>query len=248
MPFRNGPGSLLRQDDSVLDQRYQLADLNSHDPQAVVNTTPALAKMAKVFDTTILTSVVAELGGVIFQHVTDVLPGQEVIESKLTNTCQDPKFVDAVRHRFEHQRLVAVRTIVGDVICGSRDGHFPHEASTVDRLYAPDYAQHNPNIPQGRDALQAIVAGLPAHVYYETGLAVAEDNLVAIHGRIRGWADEPQIAIDIFRIEGGNLAEHWDVLQSEVAATETSSGISMANPDHATHLARPEPAQSRALL
>jgi hypothetical protein len=29
-----------------------------------------------------------------------------------------------------------------------------HDASAVERLYAPDYIQHNPNIPQGRDALQ----------------------------------------------------------------------------------------------
>jgi hypothetical protein len=28
-----------------------------------------------------------------------------------------------------------------------------HDASGVERLYAPNYIQHNPNIPQGRDAL-----------------------------------------------------------------------------------------------
>lgn len=33
-----------------------------------------------------------------------------------------------------------------------------HDASAVDRLYAPDYIQHNPGIPQGRDALRALVA------------------------------------------------------------------------------------------
>ncbi len=102
-----------------------------------------------------------------------------------------------------------------------------HDASAVERLYAQDYIQHNPNIPQGRDALQAIVAGLPEHVFYEPGLIVAEGNLVAIHGRIRGWADEPQIAIDIFRVEDGRLAEHWDVLQNEVPTEAAHGGISM---------------------
>lgn len=108
------------------------------------------------------------------------------------------------------------------------------DASAVEWLYATDYIQHNPNIPQGRDALQAIVAELPEHVYYEPGLIVAGDDLVAIHGRIRGWADEPQIAIDIFRIEDGKLAEHWDVLQSEVAAKAADSHISMFDPEEAT--------------
>jgi predicted SnoaL-like aldol condensation-catalyzing enzyme len=106
-----------------------------------------------------------------------------------------------------------------------------HDASAVERLYADDYIQHNPSIPQGRDALQTIVAGLPEHVYYEPGLIVAEGDLVAIHGRIRGWAEEPQIAVDIFRIEDGRLAEHWDVLQSEVTATTSDSGISMFDPE-----------------
>jgi predicted SnoaL-like aldol condensation-catalyzing enzyme len=116
-----------------------------------------------------------------------------------------------------------------------------HDASAVERLYARDYIQHNPNIPQGRDALQAIVAGLPEHVFYEPGLIVAGDDLVAIHGRIRGWADEPQIAIDIFRVEDGKLAEHWDVLQNEVTATAAHGGISMFDPLEGARRARPEP-------
>ncbi|MFA1675701.1 nuclear transport factor 2 family protein [Rhizobium mongolense] len=85
-----------------------------------------------------------------------------------------------------------------------------HDASAVERLYAPDYIQHNPNIPQGRDALQALVADLSPAVYYEPGLIVAEGDFVAIHGRIRGWADESQVVIDLFRVEGGKLAEHCE--------------------------------------
>jgi predicted SnoaL-like aldol condensation-catalyzing enzyme len=106
-----------------------------------------------------------------------------------------------------------------------------HDASTVERLYAQDYIQHNPNIPQGRDALQALVAGLSQDVYYEPGLIIAEGDLVAIHGRIRGWADEPQVVVDIFRINDGKLAEHWDVLQNEVPPKAARGGISMFDPN-----------------
>lgn len=106
-----------------------------------------------------------------------------------------------------------------------------HDASAVERLYAPYYIQHNPEIPQGRDALYALVSSLSQAVYYEPGLIVAEGDLVAIHGRIRGWADKPQVVVDVFRLEGGRLAEHWDVLQNEVPVTDALGGISMFDPE-----------------
>lgn len=105
------------------------------------------------------------------------------------------------------------------------------DASAVERLYAPDYVQHNPNIPQGRGALQALVAGLSPSVFYEPGLTIAEGDMVAIHGRIRGWADAPQVVVDLFRIEEGRLAEHWDVLQDEVPST--GGGATMFDPHEA---------------
>lgn len=106
-----------------------------------------------------------------------------------------------------------------------------HDALAVERLYSPDYIQHNPNIPQARDALQALVADLSPSVYYEPGLIIAEGDLVAIHGRIRGWAEAPQVVVDIFRVEGGKLAEHWDALQDEMSVA--SGGVSMFDPEEA---------------
>lgn len=50
-------------------QPYQLANLNSHDLHMVVNNSTGLAKLAKAFKVpTILTSVIAAHGGVIFAH------------------------------------------------------------------------------------------------------------------------------------------------------------------------------------
>jgi predicted SnoaL-like aldol condensation-catalyzing enzyme len=103
----------------------------------------------------------------------------------------------------------------------------------VERLYSPDYVQHNPGIPQGREALAKLVAQLPDALYYEPGLTIAEGVYVAIHGRIRGWAPKPQVVIDIFRVENGKLAEHWDVLQDEIPAKGSASGVAMFSPDEA---------------
>ena len=110
------------------------------------------------------------------------------------------------------------------------------DASAVERLYAPDYVQHNPNIPQGRDALRALVDELSEEVYYEPGLIVAEGDFVAIHGRIRGWGSVPQVVVDLFRVEEGKLAEHWDVLQDEVPVTATLGGVSMFDPEEGIRL------------
>lgn len=112
MALRNGVASLLRPEDSVLvlidHQPYQLANLNSHDPHMVVNNSAALAKAAKVFSVpTILTSVVAARGGDIFPQITDVFPGQEVIDRTFINTWEDPKAVDAVRATGRKQLIIA---------------------------------------------------------------------------------------------------------------------------------------------
>ncbi len=112
------------------------------------------------------------------------------------------------------------------------------DTSAVERLYAADYIQHNPGIPQGRNALRMLVAGLSQEVHYEPGLIVAEGDLVAIHGRIRGWSAMPQVVVDIFRVEGGTLAEHWDVLQDEVPVPAGITGIAMFDPDEGTRQSR----------
>ncbi|MEB6538206.1 hydrolase [Serratia plymuthica] len=112
MTFRNGLDSLLRPEDSVLvlidHQPYQLANLNSHEPQMVVNNATALAKTAKTFGVpTILTSVIADRGGLIFPQITEVFPEQEVIDRTFINTWEDPKVVDAVKATGRKQLIIA---------------------------------------------------------------------------------------------------------------------------------------------
>ncbi|SOC17818.1 hydrolase [Stappia indica] len=112
MTFRNGLDSLLRPEDSVVvlidHQPYQLTNVNSHEPQMVVNNAAALAKAAKAFRVpTILTSVIAERGGYIFPQITDVFPGQEVIDRTFINTWEDSKVVDAVKATGRKQLIIA---------------------------------------------------------------------------------------------------------------------------------------------
>jgi nicotinamidase-related amidase len=107
-----GLNALMRPEDSVLvlidHQPYQLANLNSHEPQMAVNNATGLAKAAKAFGVpTILTSVLAERGGLIFSQITDVFPDQEVIDRTLINTWQDPKVVDVIKATGRKQLIMA---------------------------------------------------------------------------------------------------------------------------------------------
>ena len=119
------------------------------------------------------------------------------------------------------------------LVCSAIKGVFIDRDPTVlDRLFSDDYKQHNPQIPSGRDAIKALLAKLPADFKYEPGLVVAEGDFVVIHGRYIGWGPKPMTAVDIFRVENGKIAEHWDVLQEEVPATQSANGNSMLIPPH----------------
>ena len=56
---------------------------------------------------TILTSVIAERGGLIFPQITDVFPDQEVIDRTFINTWEDKNVVDAVKATGRKQLIIA---------------------------------------------------------------------------------------------------------------------------------------------
>ena len=56
---------------------------------------------------------------------------------------------------------------------------------------------------------------------------MAEGDFVTIHGRYLGWGPKPMVAVDIFRVANGKIAEHWDVMQEEVPAAQSANGNGM---------------------
>jgi hypothetical protein len=85
----------------------------------------------------------------------------------------------------------------------------------------------NPSILDGPGPIPGLIASLGKDFSYEPGMALAEGDLVMVHGRYVGWGRKPMIAVDIFRVADGKVAEHWDVMQEEVPAAATASGNPM---------------------
>jgi predicted SnoaL-like aldol condensation-catalyzing enzyme len=119
----------------------------------------------------------------------------------------------------ETNKQIALRALTGAFI--------DRDPSVVARYFAPDYVQHNPAIPNGSAAIPALIASLSPEFSYEPGMAVADGDLVMVHGRYVGWGPKPMVAVDIFRVVGGKVTEHWDVMQEEIEASATASGNPM---------------------
>ncbi|KPI04015.1 hypothetical protein OK074_4794 [Actinobacteria bacterium OK074] len=93
--------------------------------------------------------------------------------------------------RLDYQKTVAVRVLKGAFERG--------DTAVVDRFVRADYIQHNPLAPDG-----------------------AEGDLVAVHSHyVNAPGERGQSVVDLFRVQGGKIVEHWDVLQ-DVPATSAN--------------------------
>jgi predicted SnoaL-like aldol condensation-catalyzing enzyme len=113
------------------------------------------------------------------------------------------------------------------VLAGIKGVFIDRDPTVLDRLFSDDYRQHNPQIANGTAAIKALLGKLPADFKYEPGLVLADRDYVMIHGRYLGWGPKPMVAVDIFRVANGKIAEHWDVMQEEVPAAQSANGNSM---------------------
>ena len=99
------------------------------------------------------------------------------------------------------------------------------DVDAADEYMRPDYIQHNPKVPEGLDGFKAYFRklgersrrlGVKSH--QEISHVVAEGDFVVVFGsnKLRGGLLRLSYNYaDIFRMQDGQLAEHWDVLQGE---------------------------------
>jgi len=88
-------------------------------------------------------------------------------------------------------------------------------AGAFTRYVAPDYIQHNPTIADGRDTAIAALAGTwgnPELQLAVTSILVDGDTAVLLIDGQFG-ADVRFGVVDIYRLVGDTIVEHWDVKQ-----------------------------------
>jgi predicted SnoaL-like aldol condensation-catalyzing enzyme len=93
----------------------------------------------------------------------------------------------------------------------------------------PGYVQHNPMAATGRDAainfLEPFFAQHP-DIHYSIARIIADGNLVAVHSHGKFAADDRGVAvIDILRVEGCKVMEHWDVVQPVPEKSANTNGM-----------------------
>jgi predicted SnoaL-like aldol condensation-catalyzing enzyme len=113
-----------------------------------------------------------------------------------------------------------VETFVNDVFVN-------HDLSRLDSYMRDDYIQHNPDVAQGKQGFveffEQTFRAMPDFRYTLMKI-VAEGDLVMIYCTTSGthtggeWLEKQPTGnkldfnvVDIFRIQNGMIAEHWDV-------------------------------------
>lgn len=87
----------------------------------------------------------------------------------------------------------------------------------VDQYFDAGYIQHNADVPNGSAAYKNLIMTLGASGNFNADFVrvIADDDMVAFHGRYEGFSPKPMISFDVFRLEDGMIVEHWDNLAVE---------------------------------
>lgn len=105
----------------------------------------------------------------------------------------------------------------------------PFESSRVDEFFSPDYIQHSSLAAEGLQALKDFLDGArrdTPQARTEIKRAFVDGDHVIFHVHVRLAPDDPGFAVvDIFRMQDGLIAEHWDVLQPIPATLPNRNGM-----------------------
>jgi predicted SnoaL-like aldol condensation-catalyzing enzyme len=100
-------------------------------------------------------------------------------------------------------------------------------AAALEQCASVEYTQHNAMLPDGRDAASTFLTKLysdPQSVF-EVQRVLVDGPLAALHVRAHP-VGRPLLAVaDFYRLAGGLIVEHWDVIQE--VPTESANQNSM---------------------
>lgn len=129
----------------------------------------------------------------------------------------------AAHHTTEEQaNLDLVAAVYREVLC-------PLDGDAVERYFRDDYIQHNPMAETGAQGLARFLRWARATspgATHEVKRMFADGDHVIAHVHV---VVEPGTAgnavVDIFRIQDGLVAEHWDAAQPIAETAANSNGV-----------------------
>jgi predicted SnoaL-like aldol condensation-catalyzing enzyme len=94
-----------------------------------------------------------------------------------------------------------------------------HDLSVIDKYWVQGYIQHNPYMTDGRESVKTYVTKLGIERWPKTRVrflrVAADGDLVFLQTVQPKTEQSPEMVIvDIFRVAGGKIAEHWDTMQA----------------------------------
>jgi predicted SnoaL-like aldol condensation-catalyzing enzyme len=105
----------------------------------------------------------------------------------------------------------------------------PLDSSRVDDFFAPGYIQHNPMAETGAAGLKQFLdwarSTSPGATHEVKRMLVDGDFVVAHVHVVINPGERGNAVIDIFRIENGRVAEHWDAAQPVPASSANRNGM-----------------------
>jgi predicted SnoaL-like aldol condensation-catalyzing enzyme len=115
------------------------------------------------------------------------------------------------------------------VLAMYREVLIPMNPEKVDEFLPPRYVQHSSLAEPGLDALKRWLARVrreSPNAEQTIHRAFADGDHVIVHVHVVRWPGDPGLAVvDIFRCEGGEIVEHWDVIQEVPAKSININGM-----------------------
>ncbi len=99
------------------------------------------------------------------------------------------------------------------------------DESRIPQYVREDYRQHNPTVENGREGFIAFCRRFfPLHPHMEIKQIVEEGDTVMVFFKCTVDSGVNKVC-DIYRLQDGMLAEHWDVVEHNLDMTrETANG------------------------
>ena len=93
-----------------------------------------------------------------------------------------------------------------------------HDIEAATQHFGANYKQHNPTAPDGIDGFKPFFAAYIKQ-YPNSSVTIkrvlADGDFVVMHVHLLLSPEERgRAAAEIFRLEGGKIVEHWDVIQA----------------------------------